>query len=138
MLEDPGYNFYVVKVKAIDGEHESEFAESPIFSFNFRQTLAKIICKSFFFSPPSWDVSKIFLTLKDLKDNACLPVSLSGDLEFPTVKLFPRDGKLFVQFTNPLHLYRDTPALRHLLETEKLKYAITSDQASAKKKPYEP
>ncbi|KAK3511039.1 hypothetical protein QTP70_029221, partial [Hemibagrus guttatus] len=34
LLDDPGFNFYVVKVKARDGEQESEFADSPTFSFN--------------------------------------------------------------------------------------------------------
>ncbi|KAM9454193.1 interferon gamma receptor 1 isoform 2-T2 [Clarias gariepinus] len=89
LLQDTGYNRYVVKVKAIDGGRESVFAESQIFSFNYLTT-ATIFC----------------------------------DLEFPTVTLFPRDGNLFVKFVNPLHLYRDTPALRNLLDTDKLKYTL--------------
>ncbi|ROL52046.1 hypothetical protein DPX16_23538 [Anabarilius grahami] len=35
-------------------------------------------------------------------------------LDFPEVELSPKDGKLHVQFINPPHLYRNTPALRDL------------------------
>ncbi|MCJ8748122.1 hypothetical protein PDJAM_G00161400 [Pangasius djambal] len=101
LLLDTAYNQYFVKVKARDGEHESEFAEPQIFSFNF------------------------------LKE-----VNITCGLEFPTVNLFPRDGKLFVEFINPLHLYRDTPALRNLQNTDTLKYTVTtlqSNKARAKK-----
>ncbi|KAF5894809.1 interferon gamma receptor 1 precursor, partial [Clarias magur] len=51
-------------------------------------------------------------------------------LEFPTVTLFPRDGNLFVKFVNPLHVYRDTPALRDLMRTEELKYTLVSGKIS--------
>ncbi|XP_053333318.1 interferon gamma receptor 1 [Clarias gariepinus] len=95
LLQDTGYNRYLVKVKAIDGGRESVFAESQIFSFSYKTT-ATIFC----------------------------------DLEFPTVTLFPRDGNLFVKFVNPLHLYRDTPALRNLLDTDKLKYTLISGKIS--------
>lgn len=44
LLDDPGYNFYVVKVKARDCKQESEFAVSPTFSFNGLMG-ANITCK---------------------------------------------------------------------------------------------
>ncbi|XP_026787829.3 interferon gamma receptor 1 [Pangasianodon hypophthalmus] len=94
LLLDTAYNQYFVKVKARDGEHESEFAESQIFSFNY------------------------------LKE-----VNITCGLEFPTVNLFPRDGKLFVEFINPLHLYRNTPALRNLRKTETLEYTVATLQS---------
>ncbi|KAF7689375.1 interferon gamma receptor 1 [Silurus meridionalis] len=50
------------------------------------------------------------------------------DLEFPQVNLIPKDGKLIVKFPNPLHLYRDTPALRNLPYNEQLDYHLTSEK----------
>uniref|UniRef100_A0A8C1ZHL0 Interferon gamma receptor 1 n=1 Tax=Cyprinus carpio TaxID=7962 RepID=A0A8C1ZHL0_CYPCA len=47
-------------------------------------------------------------------------------LDFPEVKLSPKDGKLHVQFTNPLLLYRNSPALRNL--TDNLEYCIKKDE----------
>ncbi|NP_001347821.1 interferon gamma receptor 1 precursor [Sinocyclocheilus anshuiensis] len=47
-------------------------------------------------------------------------------LDFPEVKLSPKDGKLHVQFTNPLQLYRNSPALRNL--TDNLEYCIETDE----------
>lgn len=49
----------------------------------------------------------------------------SGYLDFPEVELSPKDGKLHVQFTNPLQLYRNSPALRGL--TDNLKYCIKTE-----------
>nr|AAI63407.1 Interferon gamma receptor 1 [Danio rerio]AAI63417.1 Interferon gamma receptor 1 [Danio rerio]ACZ60618.1 cytokine receptor family member b17 [Danio rerio] len=49
-------------------------------------------------------------------------------LDFPEVKLSPRNNKLHVQFINPLHLYRNTPVLGNL--TEHLTYFITTDTDS--------
>lgn len=93
LLQDTAYNRYFVKVKARDGGHESEFAESQIFSFNYLR-----------------------------------PTNITCDLEFPTVELSARDGKLFVEFINPLHLYRDTPALRKLKNSDTLTYTLSSDK----------
>ncbi|XP_077102011.1 interferon gamma receptor 1 [Siphateles boraxobius] len=47
-------------------------------------------------------------------------------LDFPEVELSPKDGKLHVQFINPLHLYRNTPALRNL--TDNLKYTVETEE----------
>ncbi|XP_073703380.1 interferon gamma receptor 1-like [Garra rufa] len=47
-------------------------------------------------------------------------------LDFPEVELSPKDGKLHVQFANPLQLYRNSPALRDL--TNNLKYCIQTVQ----------
>lgn len=44
LLQDTAYNRYFVKVKARDGGHESEFAESQIFSFNYLRP-TNITCK---------------------------------------------------------------------------------------------
>ncbi|KAG7316008.1 hypothetical protein KOW79_020874 [Hemibagrus wyckioides] len=93
LLDDPGYNFYVVKVKARDGKQESEFAVSPTFSFN-----------------------------------ALMRANITCSLEFPEVTVFPQDGQLFVQFANPLHLYRDTLALRGLLKSDTLEYVLYRDE----------
>lgn len=50
----------------------------------------------------------------------------SGYLDFPEVKLSPKDGKLHVQFSNPLQLYRNSPALCGL--TDDLEYCIETEQ----------
>ncbi|XP_059410735.1 interferon gamma receptor 1 [Carassius carassius] len=47
-------------------------------------------------------------------------------LDFPEVELSPEDGKLHVQFTNPLHLYRNSPALRD--PSDDLEYCIETDE----------
>uniref|UniRef100_A0A673K3S5 Uncharacterized protein n=1 Tax=Sinocyclocheilus rhinocerous TaxID=307959 RepID=A0A673K3S5_9TELE len=47
-------------------------------------------------------------------------------LDFPEVELSPKDGKLHVQFTNPLQLYRNSPALRGL--NDNLKYCIETEE----------
>ncbi|XP_073698228.1 interferon gamma receptor 1 [Garra rufa] len=47
-------------------------------------------------------------------------------LDFPEIKLSPKDGKLHVQFANPLQLYRNSPALRDL--TDNLKYCIETEE----------
>ncbi|XP_056090320.1 interferon gamma receptor 1 [Rhinichthys klamathensis goyatoka] len=47
-------------------------------------------------------------------------------LDFPEVELSPNDGKLHIQFVNPLHLYRNTPALRNL--TDDLKYTVETEE----------
>ncbi|XP_052462587.1 interferon gamma receptor 1-like [Carassius gibelio] len=47
-------------------------------------------------------------------------------LDFPEVKLSPKDGKLHVQFINPLQLYRNSPALRGL--TDNLQYCIETEE----------
>nr|WRW24792.1 cytokine receptor family member B17 [Megalobrama amblycephala] len=47
-------------------------------------------------------------------------------LDFPEVELSPKDGKLHVQFINPPHLYRNTPALRDLVD---LKYYIETEES---------
>ncbi|XP_060755060.1 interferon gamma receptor 1 [Neoarius graeffei] len=57
-------------------------------------------------------------------------VNITCDLEFPPVRLIPQDGKLFVNFTNPLHLYRKTPALRNLQENELLSYTVNNKMSS--------
>ncbi|XP_052401301.1 interferon gamma receptor 1 [Carassius gibelio] len=51
-------------------------------------------------------------------------------LDFPEVELSPKDGRLHVQFTNPLHLYRNSPALRDL--SDHLEYCIETDQGKNK------
>ncbi|KAI5625926.1 interferon gamma receptor 1 precursor [Silurus asotus] len=94
LMLDTAYNRYVVRVAARDGEQESEFAESQIFTYNYLDELQKVVC----------------------------------DLEFPQVNLIPKDGKLIVKFPNPLHLYRDTPALRNLQYNEQLNYHLTSEE----------
>ncbi|XP_058648808.1 interferon gamma receptor 1-like isoform X1 [Onychostoma macrolepis] len=47
-------------------------------------------------------------------------------LDFPEVKLSPKEGKLHVQFSNPLQLYRNSPALRGL--TDNLVYCIETEE----------
>lgn len=47
-------------------------------------------------------------------------------LDFPEVELSPKDGKLHVQFSNPLQLYRNSPALRGL--TDNLEYCIETEE----------
>ncbi|RXN09057.1 Interferon gamma receptor 1 [Labeo rohita] len=47
-------------------------------------------------------------------------------LDFPEVELSPKDGKLHVQFANPLQLYRNSPALRNL--NDNLKYCIETEE----------
>uniref|UniRef100_A0A673JW79 Uncharacterized protein n=1 Tax=Sinocyclocheilus rhinocerous TaxID=307959 RepID=A0A673JW79_9TELE len=49
-------------------------------------------------------------------------------LDFPEVELSPKDGKLHVQFTNPLQLYRNSPALRGL--NDNLKYCIETEEVT--------
>ncbi|KAI7810499.1 interferon gamma receptor 1 [Triplophysa rosa] len=39
--------------------------------------------------------------------------TIKCQLEFPDVKLSPKEGNLHLEFTNPLYLYRNTPALRN-------------------------
>uniref|UniRef100_A0A8C2IMG6 Fibronectin type-III domain-containing protein n=1 Tax=Cyprinus carpio TaxID=7962 RepID=A0A8C2IMG6_CYPCA len=51
-------------------------------------------------------------------------------LDFPEVELSPKDGKLHVQFTNPLQLYRNSPALRGL--TDNLEYCIETEEGKNK------
>ncbi|XP_067259738.1 interferon gamma receptor 1 [Chanodichthys erythropterus] len=50
-------------------------------------------------------------------------------LDFPEVELSPKDGKLHVQFFNPPHLYRNTPALSNLSNTEFLNYYIETEES---------
>ncbi len=52
----------------------------------------------------------------------------SGYLDFPEVELSSKDGKLNVQFTNPLQLYRNSPALRGL--TDNLEYCIETEEVT--------
>ncbi|XP_062866940.1 interferon gamma receptor 1 [Trichomycterus rosablanca] len=66
-----------------------------------------------------------------------LPGPIVCELEFPTVKLLPRDGQLTVSFINPFHLYGHTPALRALdnqyveYEVNKQKQFCTSDMCES-------
>ncbi|KAL7852374.1 hypothetical protein SRHO_G00181590 [Serrasalmus rhombeus] len=87
LLQDTGYNHYLVEVKARDGEYESPPADSKKFSFSYLQN-ADIQC----------------------------------NLAFPPVDLIPGERKLFFRFSNPLQLYRHTPALRNLTAAESLRY----------------
>ncbi|GAA6087777.1 interferon gamma receptor 1 isoform X2, partial [Tachysurus ichikawai] len=95
LFNDTGYNKYFVQVKARDGDQESEFAKSQMFSFNTK-----------------------------------MQVNITCGLDFPPVTLFPQDGKLFFHFVNPLHLYRDAPALRKLIKSENLDYILSSNKIS--------
>ncbi len=52
----------------------------------------------------------------------------SGYLDFPEVKLSPKDGKLHVQFTNPLQLYSNSPALDGL--DDNLEYCIETKEVT--------
>ncbi|KAK2909319.1 hypothetical protein QQF64_000557 [Cirrhinus molitorella] len=47
-------------------------------------------------------------------------------LDFPEVKLSPKDNKLHVQFANPLQLYRHSPALSNL--SNDLKYCTETEE----------
>uniref|UniRef100_A0A8C1R6H2 Fibronectin type-III domain-containing protein n=1 Tax=Cyprinus carpio TaxID=7962 RepID=A0A8C1R6H2_CYPCA len=65
-------------------------------------------------------------TLSDIFSyNKYVPAKIKCYLDFPEVELSPKDGKLHVQFTNPLQLYRNSPALRGL--TDNLKYFIETE-----------
>ncbi|KAL6481813.1 hypothetical protein MHYP_G00098930 [Metynnis hypsauchen] len=46
------------------------------------------------------------------------------NLMFPPVDLIPGERKLFFRFSNPLQLYRHTPALRNLTASENLRYFV--------------
>uniref|UniRef100_A0AAR2LWM3 Fibronectin type-III domain-containing protein n=1 Tax=Pygocentrus nattereri TaxID=42514 RepID=A0AAR2LWM3_PYGNA len=89
LLQDTGYNHYLVEVKARDGEYESPPADSKKFSFSYLQN-ADIQC----------------------------------NLAFPPVDLIPGERRLFFRFSNPLQLYRRTPALRSLTAAESLCYDV--------------
>lgn len=52
----------------------------------------------------------------------------SGYLDFPEVELSPKDGKLHIQFINPSHLYKNTPALRDLKDD--LNYYIEAEEVT--------
>ncbi|XDV15758.1 hypothetical protein PO909_015767, partial [Leuciscus waleckii] len=49
-------------------------------------------------------------------------------LDFPEVELSPKDGKLHIQFINPLELYRNTPALRNLNNQDDLEYTVKTKE----------
>ncbi|XP_039541345.1 interferon gamma receptor 1 [Pimephales promelas] len=49
-------------------------------------------------------------------------------LDFPEVKLSAQNGKIHIQFVNPLHLYRNTPALSN--NTDDLKYTVETEEGS--------
>ncbi|XP_048051978.1 interferon gamma receptor 1 [Megalobrama amblycephala] len=68
----------------------------------------------------------------DLCESAIFSFTAEADskikcyLDFPEVELSPKDGKLHVQFINPPHLYRNTPALRDLVD---LNYYIETEES---------
>uniref|UniRef100_A0A672NMY3 Uncharacterized protein n=1 Tax=Sinocyclocheilus grahami TaxID=75366 RepID=A0A672NMY3_SINGR len=62
----------------------------------------------------------------DFSYNKFATAKIKCYLDFPEVKLSPKDGKLHVQFTNPLQLYRNSPALRNLIDD--LEYCIETDE----------
>ncbi|XP_051559111.1 interferon gamma receptor 1-like [Myxocyprinus asiaticus] len=47
-------------------------------------------------------------------------------LDFPKVKLSPKEGKLHLEFSNPLQLYRNTPALRNL--NDLFEYSVVTEE----------
>ncbi|XP_051559913.1 interferon gamma receptor 1-like [Myxocyprinus asiaticus] len=51
---------------------------------------------------------------------------ITCQLDFPEVKLYPNDGKLHLQFSNPLHLYKNSPALRNV--TDSLQYDVKTEE----------
>uniref|UniRef100_A0A673JW67 Uncharacterized protein n=1 Tax=Sinocyclocheilus rhinocerous TaxID=307959 RepID=A0A673JW67_9TELE len=66
-------------------------------------------------------------TLSDIFSyNKYATAKITCHLDFPEVELSPKDGKLHVQFTNPLQLYRNSPALRGL--NDNLKYCIETEE----------
>ncbi|XP_051755456.1 interferon gamma receptor 1 [Ctenopharyngodon idella] len=72
----------------------------------------------------------------DLCESAIFSFNTNADskikcyLDFPEVELFPKDGKLHVQFINPPYLYGDTPALRNL--NDDLNYSIETEETENK------
>ncbi|XP_051982161.1 interferon gamma receptor 1-like [Xyrauchen texanus] len=52
--------------------------------------------------------------------------ALKCQLDFPEVKLSPKEGKLHLEFSNPLQLYRNTPALRNLMDL--LEYSVVTEE----------
>ncbi|TSK18026.1 hypothetical protein Baya_1406 [Bagarius yarrelli] len=76
-----------------------------------------------------------FLESEAFSYNFLMRANVTCDLEFPPVTLFPRDGNLFVQFVNPLHLYRNTPALRDLTKSDTLQYSLNDDKARNQEHP---
>ncbi|NP_001347790.1 interferon gamma receptor 1 precursor [Pygocentrus nattereri] len=101
LLQDTGYNHYLVEVKARDGEYESPPADSKKFSFSYLQN-ADIQC----------------------------------NLAFPPVDLIPGERRLFFRFSNPLQLYRRTPALRSLTAAESLCYDVFDNRARTNRTEY--
>ncbi|TRY86194.1 hypothetical protein DNTS_030235 [Danionella cerebrum] len=55
--------------------------------------------------------------------NSFASATIKCFLDFPEVHLFLEDEELRIEFTNPLHLYRETPALRNLTN-ETLNYSF--------------
>ncbi|XP_036413633.1 interferon gamma receptor 1 isoform X2 [Colossoma macropomum] len=101
LLQDTGFNHYLVEVKARDGEYESPSADSKKFSFNLLQN-ADIHC----------------------------------NLTFPPVDLIPGERQLFFRFSNPLQVYRHTPALRNLTAAENLRYSVFNKEARTERTEY--
>ncbi|XP_051993872.1 interferon gamma receptor 1 [Xyrauchen texanus] len=51
---------------------------------------------------------------------------ITCQLDFPEVKLSPKDGKLHLQFSNPLQLYKNSPALHNV--TDSLQYDVKTEE----------
>uniref|UniRef100_A0A672RG09 Uncharacterized protein n=1 Tax=Sinocyclocheilus grahami TaxID=75366 RepID=A0A672RG09_SINGR len=68
-------------------------------------------------------------TLSDIFSyNKYATAKIKCHLDFPEVELSPKDGKLHVQFSNPLQLYRNSPALRGL--NDNLEYCIETEEVT--------
>ncbi|XP_043078598.1 interferon gamma receptor 1 isoform X2 [Puntigrus tetrazona] len=62
----------------------------------------------------------------DFSYNEFSLVNIKCHLDFPEVKLSPKDGKLHVRFVNPLRLYRRSPVLRDV--TDDLLYNVQTEK----------
>ncbi|XP_065151242.2 interferon gamma receptor 1 isoform X1 [Paramisgurnus dabryanus] len=58
--------------------------------------------------------------------NENAPSTIKCRLDFPEVSLSAKGGKLHLEFPNPLHLYKNTPALRN--NTDKLVYSAETEE----------